>query len=97
MNRFDLIREWASKRGLIENGDIKTQTVKLMEEAGELAKSVINQDRKETIDAIGDIVVVLTNLAAIEGLKIEDCIDAAYGEIMDRKGKLVNGSFIKDN
>jgi len=96
MNRFDLIRDWASKRGIIEKGDIKTQTVKLMEEAGELAKSVINEDRKETIDAIGDIVVVLTNLAAIEGLKIEDCIDAAYGEIVDRKGTFKNGSFMKN-
>jgi len=41
------------------------------------------------------MVVVLTNLAALEGMQIENCIDAAYGEIANRKGKMVNGTFVK--
>jgi NTP pyrophosphatase (non-canonical NTP hydrolase) len=93
---FQKIRSWANDRDLIARGDSKTQTVKLMEEVGELSKSIINHNREETIDAIGDIIVVLTNLAAIEGLFIEDCIDAAYKEIVDRKGMIKNGSFVKD-
>lgn len=92
---FDNIRQWAQTRGLYDKGDVKTQYVKLMEEAGELAQSIIKNDDVEFIDAIGDIVVVLTNLAHLGGVKIEDCIDSAYDEISNRKGKMVNGSFVK--
>lgn len=92
---FDNIRQWASERGLYDKGDVKTQYVKLMEEAGELAQSIIKSDDAEFIDAIGDIVVVLTNLAHLGGVKIEDCIQSAYNEISNRKGAMVNGSFVK--
>jgi NTP pyrophosphatase (non-canonical NTP hydrolase) len=67
-----------------------------MEEAGELAKALLNRDKAEIVDAIGDITVVLTNLAELEGLKIEDCIDSAYNVISKRKGKMINGTFVKD-
>ena len=93
--RFDLIREWAEKRGLYDKGDAHTQYVKLMEEAGELAKAILEKDHPEIIDAIGDIVVVLTNLSHLTGHKIEDCIDSAYKVISKRKGKMINGTFVK--
>lgn len=95
-NVYDLIREWADERGLYRNGDAKTQFVKLQEEAGELARAILKNDREEFIDAIGDMMVVLTNLAAIEGLKVEDCVVSAYTVIKNRTGKMVNGSFVKD-
>jgi len=66
-----------------------------MEEAGELAQALLKKDAYEVKDAIGDMVVVLTNLAALEGMQIENCIDAAYNEIANRKGKMVNGTFVK--
>ena len=96
LERFDLIREWAMDRGIYKEGNSHTQYVKLMEEAGELAKALLNKDDLEIIDAIGDMVVVLTNLAAIEGLQIEGCIDTAYNVIKKRTGKMVNGTFVKD-
>ncbi len=92
---FDNIRSWATERGLYEKGDVKTQYVKLMEEAGELAQSILKEDEPEIKDAIGDMVVVLTNLANLQGLTIEDCISSAYDEIKDRKGKMDNGTFKK--
>jgi len=95
-NRFDLIREWAINRGIYQEGNSHTQYVKLMEEAGELAKALLKKDDLEIIDAIGDMVVVLTNLAAIEGLQIEGCIDTAYDVIKKRTGKMINGTFVKD-
>ena len=94
--RFDLIRDWAAVRGIYENGDSKTQYVKLQEEAGELAKALLNHDKPEIQDAIGDMIVVLTNLAHLEGLQVEDCIDSAYQEIAARTGKMINGTFVKD-
>ena len=95
-NRFDLIRTWAKERGLYEKGDPKTQTLKLMEEAGEICRAVLKDDKPEIIDGIGDCVVVLTNLARLCNTSIEECIDSAYNEIKDRTGKMNNGTFKKD-
>jgi NTP pyrophosphatase (non-canonical NTP hydrolase) len=92
---FDMIRMWAKDRGIYERGDSQTQYVKLMEEAGELAQALLKRDDAEIYDAIGDMVVVLTNLAELEGVKIEDCIDDAYQVIANRKGKMINGTFVK--
>ena len=93
---FPLIREWADQRGIYDKGDEKTQYIKLMEEAGELAQALLKQNQEEAIDAIGDMVVVLTNLAVFVGVDIEDCITSAYNEIKNRKGKMSNGTFVKD-
>jgi NTP pyrophosphatase (non-canonical NTP hydrolase) len=93
--RFELIRQWASKRGILDKGNSHTQYVKLMEEAGELAQALLNKDTYEIKDAIGDMVVVLTNLAALEGMTIENCIDSAYNEIANRTGTMLNGTFVK--
>ena len=96
MCRFDKIRLWAEDRGLYHKGDPKTQTLKLMEEAGEICRAVLKKDEEQIIDGIGDCVVVLTNLAHLSGTSIEECIDAAYNEIKDRTGKMSNGTFKKD-
>jgi len=96
-NRFQLIRDWAGERGLYTKGDTKTQFCKLMEEAGELGRAVLKNDQAEFEDAIGDMVVVLTNLAHLGGTTIEDCIDNAYKVISKRTGKMVNGTFVKDD
>lgn len=93
--RFDLIRSWAKERGIYKNGDMKTQYVKLAEEFGETGKAILKSDMPEIIDGIGDMVVVLTNLAELAGTSIEDCIDAAYNEIANRKGKMIDGTFVK--
>jgi NTP pyrophosphatase (non-canonical NTP hydrolase) len=95
-NVYDLIRLWADERGIYRNGDSKTQYTKLCEESGELARAILKKDKAELIDAIGDMVVVLTNLAALEGLKIEDCVTSAYKVIASRKGKMINGTFVKE-
>ena len=94
-DRFQLIRNWAKARGLYAKGDTKTQYCKLMEEAGELGRSILKDDQVEFVDAIGDMVVVLTNLAHLGHTSIEACIDAAYAEIKTRKGKMENGTFVK--
>jgi len=94
--RFDLIRDWAATRGLYDEGDSHTQYVKLQEECGELAKALLQDDKPEVVDAIGDIVVVLTNLAHLQGYDIEHCIDEAYKVIANRTGKMINGTFVKD-
>jgi len=93
---FDLIRQWASNRGLYKGGDPKTQALKLVEEVGETCKAILKNDQAEIEDGIGDCVVVLTNLAHLCNTDIEHCIELAYNEIKDRKGKMDNGTFKKD-
>ena len=95
-DRFDLIRTWADQRGLYDKGDTKTQYLKLMEEAGELGRAILKKDEAEFVDAIGDMVVVLTNLAKLGNTSIEHCIDEAYSVISKRTGSMVNGTFVKD-
>ena len=94
---FNRIRQWADERGLYEKGDTKTQYLKLMEEAGELGRALLKDDIEQQIDAIGDMVVVLTNLSELIDVPIEECIESAYEVISKRTGKMVNGTFVKDN
>ena len=96
LKMFENIRQWAKDRGLYDKGDPMVQYVKLQEEAGELAKALLKDDQPEVIDAIGDMVVVLTNLAHQRGVYIEECIQTAYEVINKRTGKMINGTFVKD-
>ena len=103
-NEFQSIRNWAEKRGIYEKGDPKTQYLKLQEECGELAQALLKDKPREIIDALGDIVVVLVNLtelisndnAMLTGITLESCVNMAYEEIRNRKGKMENGTFIKE-
>ena len=94
---FDLIREWAEDKGIYAKGDSKTQYIKLMEEAGEVGRAILKEDLPEIKDGIGDMVVVLTNLAELCDLSIEECVESAYEVISKRTGKMKNGTFVKDN
>ncbi len=93
---FDLIRGLAKERGLYDKGYTKTQTLKLLEEAGEICRAVLKNNHDDVVDGIGDCVVVLTNLAELQGVSIEECIAQAYNEIKNRTGKMSNGTFKKD-
>ena len=95
-SHFDLIRKWANDRGLYEHGDTKTQALKLVEEVGETCRAILKDNHSDIEDGIGDAVVVLTNLAELQGTTIENCIERAYNEIKDRTGKMDNGTFKKD-
>lgn len=90
------IREWAEARNLIRGSTPFAQYEKLLEEVTELFHAMRVNDVVEIIDAIGDCYVVLTILAAQLDLRIEDCISSAYDQIKDRKGKMIEGVFVKD-
>ena len=95
-NEFEPIRDWAKERGIYEKGTVRGQFEKLLEEVDELKQGIENDDLNEFIDAIGDCVVVLTNMAALNGVPIEFCINSAYEVIKNRKGVMKNGTFEKD-
>ncbi len=96
MSYFNEIRLWAKQKNILDQGDIKTQYIKLQEESGELAEAILTNNKEEIKDAIGDMVVVLTSLSYFGGFKIEEAIESAYNEIKNRKGKIINNTFVKN-
>lgn len=92
----DKVVLWAEDRNLIKGATSQAQTVKLFEEGGEVAAAVARNDREKLKDAIGDVAVVLIILAAQNDMTFDECLNAAYEEIKDRTGRMVDGIFIKD-
>lgn len=88
---------WGEKRGIVQNSDSKTQLLKAFSEMGELADAITKRDRGAIIDGLGDILVCLVMVAAIEDVDLKQCFKSAYNEIKDRKGYLnKEGVFVKD-
>jgi NTP pyrophosphatase (non-canonical NTP hydrolase) len=94
--QFDRVRTWATVRGLYEKGDPKTQFVKLIEEVGETGRAILKSDEPEIKDGLGDAFIVLVNLAHLCGYTLEECIQEALVVIEKRTGRMVDGTFIKD-
>ena len=93
---IDVVR-WGESRGIIQNSDSKTQLLKAFSEMGELADAITKRDRAAIIDGLGDVLVCLINVAALEDLDLTKCLEAAYQEIKDRKGYMnKEGIFIKN-
>ena len=92
-----LVVRWGERRGIIQNSDSKTQLLKAFSEMGELADAITKRDRDAVIDGLGDVLVCLVMVAAIEDVDLKQCFLSAYEEIKDRKGFLNReGVFVKD-
>ncbi len=89
-----LIAQWHRDRNLIDESSDKDQFMKLLQEVGELSDSLCKG--KDFRDDIGDIMVVLINILVRNGVTIDECLEIAYNDIKDRKGKMVDGVFIKE-
>lgn len=92
----NLIEQWAVDRNL-HTADPNKQMLKLGEEFGELCQGMAKSNKDQVVDSIGDMFVVMTILSMQMGLDVEACIAAAYEEIKDRKGKMINGVFVKES
>lgn len=91
------IKKWAMERDL-HNADPSKQILKLGEEYGELCEFMTKYKGIENAqDAIGDMYIVMTILCLQLDLDIEECIEMAYEQIRNRKGKLINGAFVKES
>ena len=91
----ELIEQWASDKEILTKATPATQTLKLAEEAGEVAAAIARNKHDEAMDGIGDVFVVITILAKLIGVSVQDCVELAYEQISKRTGQLVNGVFIK--
>jgi hypothetical protein len=93
-NYVDKIIQWHHDRNLIGGSTDKDQFCKLIQEAGELSDNICKG--KSVADDIGDMVVVLLNIAERNGLSLDECLAKAWEDIKDRKGKMVDGVFVKE-
>lgn len=91
------VEQWARDRKIIPNSNPQSQLMKTVSELGELADATLKNDRPGVVDGVGDVIVTLIIYAALQGVKLEDCLASAYGEIKDRKGTLTpEGIFVKE-
>jgi|TARA_B110000263_G_scaffold173221_1_gene151109 NTP pyrophosphatase (non-canonical NTP hydrolase) len=88
------ITQWHHDRNLIAGATDKDQFCKLIQEAGELSDNICKG--KNVADDIGDIIVVLINIAERNNLRLEECLEKAWSDIKDRKGKMIDGIFVKE-
>ena len=90
------VLDWAEERGIFDNSDPKTQCLKFISEAGELADNIAKGDHYAALDDIGDILVTLILLSQMIDTDLMRCLEDAYQTIRKRQGKMVNGVFVKD-
>jgi len=94
MTTADKIIAWHYDRNLIKGSTDKDQYMKLIQEMGELSDSICKG--KDIRDDCGDIMVVLLNIIERNGLTMEECLETAYNDIKDRKGRMIDGVFVKE-
>lgn len=92
-NLISKITDWHYERNLVHGSTDKDQYLKLIQEAGELSDNICKG--KDTKDDIGDMMVVLINIAERNGYSIQQCLQQAWYDIKDRGGKMVDGVFVK--
>ncbi len=92
---LDVIR-WAEERGILASSDSKTQCLKSASEMGELCDAIAKGNKEDTIDAVGDVLVTLILLCAMEDIDLTSCLGVAYSVISKRKGVMQNGVFVKN-
>jgi NTP pyrophosphatase (non-canonical NTP hydrolase) len=90
----EAVKNWHHDRNLIAGATDKDQFCKLMQEAGELSDSICKG--RDVSDDIGDMIVVLINIAERNNLSLKHCLEQAWNDIKDRKGKMVDGVFVKE-
>ena len=90
------VEQWAKDKGILDKATPMAQALKTLEETTELLTAINNNDRDEIIDAIGDITVTLIIQCKMQDLTLEECLQSAYNVISKRKGKMINGQFVKE-
>jgi NTP pyrophosphatase (non-canonical NTP hydrolase) len=96
MTRENDVINWAVERGLIVPENAKSQLLKTLEELGEVSRALLKDKQEDFIDGVGDVLVTLIILCKIKGVNLDQCLEQAWNEIKNRKGKTVDGTFIKE-
>ena len=93
----EFIIQWAEDRKIISPKNVSKQFMKVTEELGELAEGINKDNQGQIKDSLGDILVTLIILSKDLDVDLLDCLKGAYNVIKDRKGKTINGVFVKES
>jgi len=93
---IQLVEQWAEEKGILSKATPIKQAMKTQEEVNELCNAILDDNRDEIKDAIGDIMVTLIIQCKMQGMDLQDCLESAYNVIKNRTGKMVDGMFVKD-
>ena len=104
---------WAKSKGILDKATPLTQHSKTQEEVNELFEALFSQQnnlenyttykgdvkntKEEIKDAIGDILVTLLIQCKLQNLTTVECLESALNIIEKRTGKMINGTFVKNN
>lgn len=97
MTKHSEILEWGKEKGLLKKEIYPMQFMKVIEELGELSNAILKEKREEEIDAFGDVIITLYLLAEQREVNLSEAVETAYNVIKNRTGKMVNGTFIREN
>ena len=89
------VNKWFEDRNLIQGSTDKDQILKLVQELGELSDHACKGE--DIRDDLGDMLVVMLNIMKRNNYTIEECLQIAYDDIKDRRGKMVDGIFVKES
>ena len=92
---IEKVNTWFEDRNLIKGSTDKDQVLKLMQELGELSDHACKGE--DIRDDLGDMLVVMLNIMKRNNFTMEECLQIAYNDIKDRKGKMVDGIFVKES
>jgi len=95
MDVEQLVIEWAKEKGIYRKENIRNQALKMCSESGEVADAILKMDNTAIKEEIGDVIVTLVILSNVQGWSLNECLETAYNKIKNRKGKTINGTFIK--
>lgn len=96
MNRYVIaVQLWAEEKGLLY-GDPSRQLLKVYEEVSETAQAYMRGQRENLVEEIGDILVTVIVFAEQVGINPEEALKVAYNKIKDRQGRMVDGTFVKE-
>ena len=90
------VKIWAKEKDLLKKENSQAQMLKVLEEVGETAGALLKNKNQEIIDGLGDSFVTLINLCYQLDLEPKECLQTAWNEIKNRKGKTINGTFIRE-
>ena len=90
------ITQWADEKGILSQENAPKQSMKVVEELGETMGAILKSKDDEIKDGLGDTFVTLIILSKQLGYEPSECLEAAWDEIKDRKGKTQNGIFVKE-
>ncbi len=97
MNELVKLIEKLAREKNLDIAEPEKQMLKVVEEVGEVAAALARNNKNDLRDGIGDVVVTLVILAMQNDMDLYECLNQAYNEIKDRKGKNVNGVFVKES